>query len=326
MKKALAIILSLGMIAAVITGAALANEDGLADGESLPVVPHYISVSGIITSVQELGEESGIIKIDIEDADGSPASLMVSENTVFPFDSEYEEGDAVTGFYLSNVPMVMIWPPQYNISVLVVGEPEDAFVKADRFFESDDFEGDYLYSTDGLFGFRVGEDTEVILANGDDFSDGELAGRRIVVIYDVSTRSIPELATAVKLIVLYEDAVPLPGEPVDITPVVPDARVSVSDLRVLIDGAAINAPEAFIADDGATIMVPLRAIAEALGYKVEWQWTTRSVRLGDTAALSIGNPAYTVNGAQLTLNEAPAPLLRNTFTYVPLQFFTELLA
>ena len=44
--------------------------------------------------------------------------------------------------------------------------------------------------------------TQIVMTNGDNYTDGELDGRQIIVIYDVSTRSIPELATALKLIVL----------------------------------------------------------------------------------------------------------------------------
>ena len=68
-----------------------------------------------------------------------------------------------------------------------------------------------MISEDGMFAFKTDENTEIVLANGDDFSGGDIEGRRIAVIYDISTRSIPEMATASKLIVLFEDIMPLGG-------------------------------------------------------------------------------------------------------------------
>ena len=53
------------------------------------------------------------------------------------------------------------------------------------------------------------ENTEVILEDGIEFIGDDFDGRRIVVIYGISTRSIPEMAVASKLIVLYESITPL---------------------------------------------------------------------------------------------------------------------
>ena len=310
MKKVMAVIMALGLVAVMFSGFAMADPD-MDVLDTPPLLPEYTSVSGTVVSIDE---DTNLIDIELED--GTPAKLVISEDTVYPFESEYAVGDTVTGFYLANAPMILIWPPQYTIAVLVVNPPEATFYKADRFQERDDGDG-YLFNTENTFGFRVGEETEVILANGDDFSDGELAGRRLVVIYDVSTRSMPELATATKVIVLYEDAVHTPGDSGIV-----GIDLDVADMPIAVNGDGIVAPSAFMADDGVTVMVPLRAIAEALGLTVGWDGVTRSVLLDDAAVLSIGNPVYLISGAELTIEGAPAPLLRNNFTYVPLSFFT----
>lgn len=46
-------------------------------------------------------------------------------------------------------------------------------------------------------------------------------------------------------------------------------------VRILIDGAPLNAPAAYISE--GTTMVPLRALAEALGCEVAWDPVTRTV-------------------------------------------------
>jgi len=173
------------------------------------MIAHYFSITGTIVSIEE---ENDTIRVTIEDEYGNPAVLVLSENTVYPFSDEPSVGDAVTGWYLTEAPMIAIWPAEYNISVLVAGAPEGGNLKVDRFNTWADNEEGYMLSQDGTFAFRIDENTQVILANGDDFTGGDIEGRRIVVIYDISTRSIPEFATASRLIVLYEDAVTLPIE------------------------------------------------------------------------------------------------------------------
>ena len=171
------------------------------------MIAHYFSITGTVVSIEEI---DNIIRVYIEDEYGNPAVLVLNENTVYPFSDEPGVGDAVTGWYLTEAPMIAIWPAEYNIAVLVADASEGGNMKVDRFNTWADSEEGYMLSQDGTFAFRTDENTQVILANGDDFTGGDIEGRRIVVIYDISTRSIPEFATASKLIVLYEDAVTLP--------------------------------------------------------------------------------------------------------------------
>jgi len=170
-------------------------------------IPEYFSVTGTVVSIEQ---ENGMIRVTIEDEHGNPAVLVLSEDTVFPFSEDFEVGDSVTGWYVTNAPMILIWPAEYNIAVLAAGAPEDGNIKVDRFNAMVNSDDGLMLSLDGTFAFRVDDNTQIVLANGDDFTAGDIEGRRIIVIYDVSTRSIPEITTATKLIVLYEDIVTLP--------------------------------------------------------------------------------------------------------------------
>ena len=51
-----------------------------------------------------------------------------------------------------------------------------------------------------------------------------------------------------------------------------------SGVRILVDGEALQAPASYISQDGTT-MVPLRAVAEALGCEVAWDPVTRTVSI-----------------------------------------------
>jgi len=166
----------------------------------------FMSVSGIIVSVEII---EGLTHVEIEDTDGNPAILVLNDETVFPFSTDFAVGDEVTGWYCANSPMIMIWPPQYAIEVFSSRMGDDRNIKVDRIHASDISADRFFISQDGMFMFNMDDNTEIVLQDGQDFSDGDLEGRRIVVIYGASTRSIPEQATADKLIVLFEGITPL---------------------------------------------------------------------------------------------------------------------
>ena len=359
MKKALSILMVAAILTASMAGAALAN------AETAPAEPgaYYLSVTGLVTGVEE--QEYGLrveIIMPAADRDGR-AVLIITDATVFPFDSEINEGDTVTAFYLANAPMIMIYPPQYTAAVLVNGAPEGQNVVVDRFNPMENQEGRFLNQA-GTIAFSVGDDTEIILADGTDFSDGDFAGRRIALIYDISTRSFPAQTTALKLIVLFEDIAfgPLPIDPGDLeytpwttlphpveppivplpapapghepavtlpapapavpavtlpAPAPPDA-LSALGWPVVVNGTQITAPQVF--QTGDTVMVPLRAIAEALGYEVRWDGALKSVRLGVAVQTWIGSTEVHI-GRMAPQNISTAPVIVNGSTYVPLDFF-----
>ena len=168
-------------------------------------VAAYFSISGEITSIEDV---NGMTQIRIIDQDGNEAVLVLNCDTAFLFSDRFAVGDLVTGWYLTNAPVVMIWPPQYNISVLAVGAPDDVNIKVDLFHRWEDNTDGYFLAQSGEFAFNVDENTEIVLEDGVEFTAGDFQDRRIAVIYGISTRSIPELATATKLVVFFEGILP----------------------------------------------------------------------------------------------------------------------
>jgi len=183
----------------------LRGEGGQSNAEMM--IPEFISVTGTIESIEEINRLT--THIHIEDADGNPAILVVSGGTAFPFGENFEVGDVVTGWYLTNMPMILPWPPQYSVSVLAVNAPDDVRVRVDRFFAWEDNDEGYFISQDKMFAFRTDENTEILLVNGDVLTEDEIAGFRLIVFYGISTRSIPEMTTADRVIRLYESIVPV---------------------------------------------------------------------------------------------------------------------
>ena len=315
MKKLISLLLVVGVLVMGLTGVALAEEEEHQFG-ALPL-PYYMPLRGTVISVDESDD---LVIVKVEDENGSPAHFTVTDRTYFPFESEIAEGDEIVAYYQADRPVPAIWPPIYTADVIVAGVPEGQNAQVDRFHEWEDGSEGYLIGRGRTFAFRVDESTEIITADGLEY-DGVIEGRRLVVIYDVSTRSFPELATAKKVIALFEDAVHLPGL---VQQGSPNVIVSAPAGPILVNGSPIVSPEAFTADDGETLMVPLRAIAEALGYIVGWDGAARAVTLGDDISFVIGQNSYLIGGETVILDGAPAPVIVDGATFVPLRFFTEI--
>ena len=247
MKKVLLIIMAIGLLTVAVVGCAgqgvdlpiqpsgagddvqphpMPEADPIEDGQDLgdnseptpepnvgsdygdAEIPEFMNVSGTVVNIETVND---LRHVEIEDADGNTAILVLSDETVFPFSENIAIGDTVTGWYCANSPMILIYPPQYTILVLSSRMGDDRNIAVDRFHISDMSSDKYFVSQDGMLMFNVDDNTEIILADGQDFKDGDLDNRRIVVIYGPSTRSIPAQTTAEKLIVLFEGIVPVFG-------------------------------------------------------------------------------------------------------------------
>jgi len=181
----------------------LPNDDG---GYDLDSIAAYFSARGEIVSIDEY---DGVVNVKIVDLDGNETVFVLNSDTIFPFSDSFEIGDTVTGWYQTDMPMAMIYPPQHNITVFVAGAPDDANVKVGRFHSMEDSTDSYFIAQGGEFAFKTDENTEIALEDGTELSSDDLNNRRIIVIYNRSTRSIPEQTTAVRLIVLFEGFMPL---------------------------------------------------------------------------------------------------------------------
>ncbi|ACI18144.1 anion ABC transporter anion-binding protein [Coprothermobacter proteolyticus DSM 5265] len=71
-------------------------------------------------------------------------------------------------------------------------------------------------------------------------------------------------------------------------------------------------------------MVPIRAVTEPFGAKVDWDGATRTVIIsfqGHTVKMTIGSNVATVDGARVTMDVAPEII--NSRTFVPARFVSE---
>ncbi len=234
------------------------------------------------------GDQSNILEITKD--------TLVFDNTGKKVD--LKEGDKIAAYTFANKPQKLIYPPQFNPDVVIVETKEAGFVKVDYFFEN-------LTNTYDILKLSIGENTELLNTKGEKVAAKDLTEKNLVVFYTASTKSIPAQATPSKVIVLDDES----GNETENTV---DAEI-----------AEIIATDYFEVD--GTKMVPLRLIAEKLGFTVE--------STGKGAIVSKGNLSYTItrgekmfgyNKALRPLNAAPA-LLKDNKTYVPVEFVEEYL-
>lgn len=256
----------------------------------------YGSFRGTVKEIRDHVTIEGGKVIYVESEAGEPAYVIITDETFILDNAEIEVGATITAYYDATKPMIMIYPPQYSAEVVVV-EREDRNVKFDI------FDGD-LVSMDGSLKLNISEDTEIYMQDGTTY-EGELVNKKLVVVYSIVRESFPAQTTPEKIVVLADNAEDAP-------------LFDISQMEIVVNDKVIQAPEAYT-DEQGTVMVPLRAIAEALGYKVTWHNETRTITLGEDISLTIGKDLYIKGDDSLSLGTAPE--LVGDKTFVPLSFF-----
>ncbi|EON74170.1 copper amine oxidase N-terminal domain-containing protein [Lysinibacillus sphaericus] len=231
--------------------------------------------------------------------DGEQSNILEVTNETLVFDNtgkkvELQKGDKVVAYTFANKPQKAIYPPQFNPDVIIVETEEAGFVEVDYFFED-------LTNTYDILKLNIAENTELLNIKGEKVTAEDLAEKHLVVFYTASTKSIPAQTTPSKVIVLDDEK--------QNTTEIPNVQAEIAE---------ILATDYYEVD--GTKMVPLRVIAEKLGYTVE--------STGKGAIISKGNLSYTItrgekmfgyNKALFPLEVAPA-LLEAQKTYVPVEF------
>jgi len=103
--------------------------------------------------------------------------------------------------------------------------------------------------------------------------------------------------------------------------------------EIVVNGEIIDAPAPIVMtalgtpDDpwsGVRPFIPLRAVAEALGYDVTWNEYTQSVQLGVAINVFIGR-AEAYRGRMAPIELSSAPMIFDNLTFAPIDFFGSVL-
>ncbi|MEB2299050.1 copper amine oxidase N-terminal domain-containing protein [Lysinibacillus xylanilyticus] len=263
------------------------------------VQPTFIKIAGIIENVEKREDAT---YYTVKENENTNVFVVNDETLVFDNtgkEVKLQKGDQITAYTYANKPMLMIYPPQYNPEVIIVETKEMGIVEVD-FFNKE------LVNTDNTLKLNVGKETELLSLSGKKVKAKDLAEQHLLVFYTITTMSIPAQTPPSKVVVLDTIA----QEPGHVDP----SKAAVQEI--------IN--NDFYEVEG-TKMVPLRLIAEKLGFKVE--------STGKGAIISKGALSYTItfnqkeygyNKALRYFKVAPA-LLEPSKTYVPVEFVEELM-
>lgn len=208
--------------------------------------------------------------------------------------------------------------------------PEDSVSVTARFFVTgpDDPQGDEfsMVSEDETLVINITESTLIYFEDyvplGDD-NDGMTQMVREVLF----GRTLAEVLEGRNLRVIYEESEHI--EPVSITvlfeTIVPLAEVEVEPVAEVVSREIIETTHMpFYDEEKGVTMIPLRAVAEALGYDVYWDGEQRSVRLGVAIRIWIGRTEAHF-GRMAPIELSTAPVIVDSLTFVPEDFFRSVL-
>lgn len=107
-------------------------------------------------------------------------------------------------------------------------------------------------------------------------------------------------------------------------------QVQQKPIKVFYNGLAINFPDQQPIIIGGRTMVPIRPVAETLGYEVLWDEGEREVQIYSKMNEAfiywkIGETTYYTNH-EVTIDAGCAPVIINGRTMVPIRFLTEQLS
>ena len=131
----------------------------------------------------------------LEDGQGSIVNFVVEPKTYFVNGVMVSIGDRIMGFYNVDLPVPLIYPPQYRAVVMAM-TTSYMNVKV-SYFDS------HLISSDNSLHLNLAPCTQIVLENGQAFSRNP-ANRELIVLYGAVTKSIPAQTTPYKIIVICE--------------------------------------------------------------------------------------------------------------------------
>lgn len=280
----------------------------------------YLHEAGKIT---EVNREKGRLSILIEPLESTtegigPVKLNITEQTVllgndtadYINDSELVEGAIVDGFFSKDAPMTRSLPPMVNADVVVLRRINQdgnlPVVKVDTFDEE-------LISIDNFLKVNITKDTKIVDRKGNLLNEKDIYNRDLIVFYGPAiTMSIPALSNATKIIRLSD------------TQTKPNNEVKAKD-KIIYNGKEINLKNKLY-KSGDFLMMPIREVGEALGYKISWNNKTRQVELTKGAnylTATVGEDMYSFSKRIVKLGKGS--LLENGTTYVPVKFIEEVM-
>lgn len=163
-------------------------------------MPTFNSFNGRIIKIDDFmtGDENtnGCYKLfTVQNREDSIVNFVVSPSTYFVNYETMKAGYPVIGFFDADVPVPLIYPPQYR-ALVMARTYRGQNIKLDYFNE-------LLISSDGELKINTAPSTHTILENAQTFTQ-KLGNRYLLVIYGPTTRSIPAQTTPYSIVVMCD--------------------------------------------------------------------------------------------------------------------------
>ena len=288
------------LLVGTVTVSAQQSDETIQATEVVKQSAAFIQTTGKISSSEALLDGS---KRYFYDSKENPFHFSISKSTII-LDTkgnvvDLKQGDTVTLFIPADQPMIMIYPPLYSPAVIIVGEAsESSFVKVAQFDEN-------FISEDNQLKLNISDNTIIVNEKGERLSKDEVTKQNAIVFYGSTTKSIPAQTTPSKIMVFPK---------IKETPEASETNKAKLDALVGKDFYEVNGKK----------MVPLRKVAEGLGYKVEGTEYGAIVSKGALSyTLTRGEKTYGYNKSLRQFEVAPA-LLEYGKTYVEYDFALQL--
>ena len=284
------------------------------------LVAEYTSYTGKIV---EITEKEDLISILIKDSEEEfSGEVLHLDKDVIILNSktkenmkieDLKEGMEVTRYAHKETPMLLSLPGQLNPNVIIVNEEDAGFVNVSKFNEE-------LVNVEKTLKLLIDEETIMVNEAGEEVEEKDLKNKDLIVFYSASTKSIPAQTTAEKIILMDEkEAIVEEDEEVE------ESNKGEVLNKIVINEKEITLEKELYSKDGM-IMIPLRQIAEELGYEVTWNNESRTAELTKEAqwtAVTIGEDNY--NFAKMIVKLGMAPVINDSSTFVPYTFLEEVL-
>jgi predicted RNA-binding protein len=318
MKKLFALALAALMAFSVVAIAAeedimlISEEEGVALEE---VMPSYLTTLGEVTEIN--AEENYVIVKNEADE----IRFNMDENTLLIGNDGASRFELATGKMVAvshSMAMTMSIPAQSYAFAIVemnetgMGNPIYAVVEEVKESEN----GVVLVTDAGSKEITVSKEAQVLpfLTRNIVRIEDVKAGSRVLLFYDMLTMSIPAYATTEKVVILPEL-------------VIEEAEEIPANVVVLANGEKVEIKEdEEIYEVEGVKMIPLRTVAEALGFEVVWDAEGQSINLVKetfSSMIRIGDVEGGINRARLVLEVAPQ--LPADKTYVPVSYINAVL-
>lgn len=293
----------------------IAKQENILISAPVEVEAEYINFEGKISKINK-NENTFSIRVMSDENDpyngmifhiNDKVILISDETKDFIQKETLKEGDIVVGYYAKDTIMMLSLPPQLSPDLIVVKESKDfSAIKVDKFDKD-------LLSSDGSLRINQSDNTVIVDREGNKLGKEDILDKDLIIFYNIVLQSYPGQTTPEKIIVMDIEE-----------ELINEVEIKIID-KMIIEDEEIKLDKSIYDNEEGIVMIPLRQIAEALGYKVTWNNEARSVELTrgpQWSLVKIGEDNY--NFARMLVKLDTAPVIRESTTFVPIDFLDEI--